>query len=121
MVANGILWKVPSIPYIPSLLIRTVSDNATLEALYLTRAYRNAVNFQGALEAAKASLLVDEQTMWLENGLHQIYLNMITGTLSLQTRIASSLKMNTDFWTVLDGGLVSLYLYDINIRLDECH
>ena len=54
-VATSIRFEVPLVPYMSLLLSRIVSGGATLGVSYLTQACRNAVNFQGALEAAKAT------------------------------------------------------------------
>ena len=120
-VATNIRFNVPLVPYMSPLLGRIISDGATLGASYLTQACRNAVNFQGALEAAKASSLVDERTIWLENGSHPICSDMIKGTFGLQTRTLSSLKKSTDTWRVLAGGFESLYLNGIDIQWNEYH
>ncbi len=120
-VATNVRFNVPLIPYMSPLLARIVSDGATLDASYLTQACRNVVNFQGALEAAKASSLVDERTIWLENGSHPICSDMIKGTLGLQTSTISSLKKSTDTWKVLAGTLESLYLNGIDIQWNEYH
>lgn len=120
-VATNIRFNVPLVPYISPSLGRIVSDDTTLGASYLTQACRVAVNFQGALEVAKAFSLVDERTIWLENGSHPICSDMIKGTFGLQTRTLSSLKKNTDTWKVLAGGLESLYLNGIDIQWNEYH
>ena len=120
-VATSVRFEVPLVPYMSPLLGRIVSDGATLGISYLTQACRNAVNFQGALEAAKASSDVDERTMWLEIGSHPICSGMIKGTLGLQSRTLSSLKKNMDTWRVLAGALESLYLNGIDIQWNEYH
>jgi naphtho-gamma-pyrone polyketide synthase len=119
--ANGVRFNVPSIPYMSPLLGRVVSDGSTLGASYLTRACRNAVNFQGALEAAKASSVVDERTIWLEIGSHPICSGMIKGTLGSQSVTVPSLRKSMDTWKVLASGLESLYLNGIDIQWNEYH
>jgi naphtho-gamma-pyrone polyketide synthase len=119
--ATGVRFNIPSIPYMSPLLGRVVSDGSTLGASYLTRACRNAVNFQGALEAARASTLVDERTIWLELGAHPICSGMIKGTLGSQSVTVPSLRKSTDVWKVLTGGLESLYSNGIDIQWNEYH
>ena len=118
-IASSIHFSVPLVPYISPLLGRIVSDGHTLGAPYLTQACRSTVNFQGALETAKASSLVDERTIWLELGPHPICSDMIRGTLGSKTRTLSSLKKNTDTWRVLAGELELLYLNGIDIQWNE--
>ena len=119
--ASSIRFGVPSIPYISPLFSRIVSDGHTLGAPYLTQACRSTVNFQGALEAAKASSFADERTIWLELGPHPICSDMIKGTLGSKTRNLSSLKKNADTWRVLADGLELLYLNGIDIQWNEYH
>lgn len=119
--ASNVRFNEPAIPYMSSLLGQTVSDNATLGASYLARACREPVNFQGALEAAKASSLVDDRTIWVEIGSHPICSDMIKGTFGSQTSTVSSLKKGTDTWKVIVGGLESLYLSGIDIQWNEYH
>ena len=120
-IAANVRFSIPNIPYVSPMLSRVVSDGATLGSSYLTQACRNAVNFQGALEAAKASSLVDERTIWLEIGSHPVCSDMITGTLGPQSKTTSSLKKNTDTWKVLANGLETLYLNGIDIQWNEYH
>ncbi|KAL2012344.1 hypothetical protein VTN00DRAFT_5062 [Thermoascus crustaceus] len=119
--ANGIRFSAPSIPFISPLLERVVSDAHTLGSSYLTQACRSAVNFEGALKAAKASVLVDEKTLWVEIGSHPACSGMIKGTLGPQTVTISSLRRGTDTWKVLAGGIESLYLNGIEIQWNEYH
>ena len=119
--ATGVRFNVPSVPFISPMLGRIVSDGATLGASYLTQACRNAVNFQGALEAAKASSLIDERTIWLEIGSHPICSDMVKGTLGPQSKTVVSLKKSTDTWRVLTGSLETLYLSGIDINWNEYH
>ncbi|KAL2002415.1 hypothetical protein VTN02DRAFT_6839 [Thermoascus thermophilus] len=119
--ANGIRFNPPSTPYISPLLERVVSDADTLGASYLTRACRSAVNFEGALKAAKASALVDERTLWVEIGSHPACSGMIKGTLGSRTVTIPSLRKGTDTWKVLAGGIESLYLNGIEIQWNEYH
>lgn len=119
--ANGIRFSAPSTPYISPLLERVVSDADTLGSSYLTRACRSAVNFEGALKAAKASALVDERTLWVEIGSHPACSGMIKGTLGSQIVTIPSLRKGTDTWKVLAGGIESLYLNGIEIQWNEYH
>ncbi|KAI9779586.1 MAG: Type I Iterative PKS [Peltula sp. TS41687] len=118
---NGVRFSIPSIPYMSPLLGRVVSDGGTVRASYLTRALRNAVNFQGALEAAKASSIVDERTIWLEIGSHPACSGMIKGTLGSHTVTIPSLRKDADTWKVLARGLELLYLNGIEIQWSEYH
>lgn len=119
--AGNVRFNVPSVPYLSPLLGLVVSDSGVLGPSYLTRACRNAVNFQGALEAAKASAIVDERTIWLEIGSHPACSGMIKGTLGSQVVTVPSLRKSADTWKVLAGGLESLHLNGIDIQWNEYH
>lgn len=119
--AGSVRYEEPSIPYISPLLGQVVSDGATLGASYLTRACRNAVNFQGALEAAKAASIVDDRTIWLEIGSHPACSGMVKGTFGSQTLTIASLRKGTDTWKAIASGLESLYLNGIEVDWSEYH
>ena len=119
--ATNIRYNDPAIPYISPLTGEVLTDGSTLGASYLTHSCREAVNFQGALEAAKGLSLVDERTIWLEIGSHPLCSGMIKGIFGLQTKTCASLKKGTDTWRVLTGALETLYLNGIDIKWNEYH
>jgi naphtho-gamma-pyrone polyketide synthase len=114
-------YKTPSIPYISPLLAQVVSDGITLGPSYLTQACRNTVNFQGALEAAKAASIVNEQTIWLEIGSHPACSGMVKGAFCSQALTTPSLRKGTDTWKVITSGLESLYLSGLEVAWGEYH
>ncbi|OBT76080.1 Type I Iterative Polyketide synthase (PKS) [Pseudogymnoascus sp. 05NY08] len=119
--ARGIRYCVPSLPYISPLLELVVSDGVTLDASYLARACRSAVNFQGALRSAKEASLVDGQTIWIEIGSHPACSGMIKGTIGPESITIPSLRKGVDTWEVLTRSLETLYLNRINIEWNEWH
>ena len=119
--ASGVRFNAPSIPYMSPLLGQVISDDDTLGSSYLTRACRNAVNFQAALEAANASSVVNEKTIWVEIGSHPACSGMIKGTLGSQVLTIHSLRNGADTWSVLAGALETLYLNGIEIQWNEYH
>ena len=119
--ATMVRFSAPSIPYMSPLLGRVVTDASVLGPAYLSRACRSVVNFQGALEGAMNSGVVDQRTVWLEIGSHPACSGMIKGTLGSQTIALPSLRKGTDTWKVLTGTLESLYLSGIEIQWNEYH
>lgn len=119
--AGSIHFHDPSVPYVSPLLGEVVSDGAALNASYLSQACRNPVNFQGALDASKASSLTDDQTIWLEIGLHPACSGMVKGTIGSKVTTVPSLRKGTDTWKVLAAGLETFYLNGINIEWNEWH
>lgn len=119
--AGSVHYHRPSVPYASPLLGAVVSDGDKLDASYLARACRNPVNFQGALDSSKTSSLTDDQTIWLEIGLHPACSGMIKGTIGSQVTTVPSLRKGTDTWKVLASGLETLYLNGISIEWNEWH
>lgn len=116
---RGVTFNKPSIPFISPLLKRVVIDDDTLGALYLSRACREVVNFQGGLEAARNAGFVSSETIWIEIGSHPVCSGMIKATLGPQTPSFPSLRQNVDEFKVLTGTLKSLYLAGIDIEWGE--
>lgn len=119
--AANVRFSTPTIPYLSALHGRAVSDGSTLGAAYLTQSCRNAVNFQGALEAAKDSSLINERTIFVEIGGHPVCSDMIKGTFGSQSKTCPSLRRGTDTWRVLAGALETLYLNGIDVKWNEYH
>ncbi|KAL6716883.1 hypothetical protein ACLMJK_004795 [Lecanora helva] len=120
-IAKNVRFKTPAVPYLSPLLGKAVSDSAVIGAPYLVRACREAVGFQGALEAAKSVGLVNEQTIWLENGSHPVCSDMIKGTLGAQIRTLNTLKKSTDTWRTVANGLETLYLNGVDVDWNQYH
>lgn len=121
--ASAVPYNPPSIPYISPCLrtVVSVGDTQTLGASYVKNACRQAVNFQGAIEAAQAKSLVNDKSIWLEIGSHPTCAGMIKGTLRQQNPILSSLRKGTDTWSVIMPSLERLYSNGIDIRWSEYH
>ena len=115
-------YRPPLVAYISPLLASVVSagDATILDASYLTRACRQPVNFQGAIQAATAEL-VDENTIWIEVGSRPVCSGMIKGILGRDTLTAPSLRKEADTWTVLTESLELLYNNGIEINWNEYH
>lgn len=119
--AKSVHFGVPSVPYISPLLARVVSDGGVINASYLSSACRSTVNFQGALEAARAAGVYDEGTIWLEIGPHPACSGMVKSTLGSQVLALASLRKDTDSWKVLTETLKSMYLKGVDLDWNEYH
>ncbi|KAH8424937.1 uncharacterized protein LDX57_002683 [Aspergillus melleus] len=122
LAASRIRYRPPRVAYISPLLASVISagDTGTLLGKYLTQACRQPVNFQGAIQAARADL-VSEKTIWLELGSHPTCSGMIKGTLGRNIVTVPSLRTDTDTWTVITGGLEVLYNSGVEINWSEYH
>lgn len=119
--ASSIRYRAPTLPYISPLLGLVISEGVELNASYLTRACRSAVNFQGALKSAEAASVIDNHTIWIEIGSHPACSGMIKGTIGPQSTTIPSLRRGIDTWKVLSAGLETLYLNRVNIEWNEWH
>lgn len=119
--AQGARFNIPAVPYFSPLLGKVVSDGQSINASYLARACRHAVDFQGAIEAAKASSIVDDRTLWLELGAHPACSGMIKSTIGSQAVTIASLRKSVDVWKVITAGLETLYTSGVDIKWNEYH
>ncbi|KFY01909.1 hypothetical protein O988_02453 [Pseudogymnoascus sp. VKM F-3808] len=119
--ASSICYHAPTLPYISPLLGLVVSGEGELNASYLTRACRRAVNFQGSLKSAEAASAIDSHTIWIEIGSHPACSGMVKGTIGPQSTTIPSLRKGVDTWKVLTAGLETLYLSRVNIEWNEWH
>lgn len=120
-VARTVHFKTPSVPYVSPLLSAVVSKPGILDAGYLVKACRQAVNFKDALEAASSAGLVDDKTLWLELGPHPVCSGMVKGTLGSTSTTTASLRKDTDTWKVLTSTLELLHLAGIAVDWNEYH
>ncbi|KAF7559526.1 hypothetical protein G7046_g4638 [Stylonectria norvegica] len=119
--AEKVKFSSPAIPYVSPLLPDVISEDQALDGHYLVKACRQAVNFQGALEAASSFGLVNDKTIWLEIGAHPACSGMVKGTLGSKSNTASTLRKDTDTWKLLTTTLEMLYLAGIDIDWNEYH
>ncbi|KAK7417367.1 hypothetical protein QQX98_004644 [Neonectria punicea] len=116
-----VTFRAPSIPFVSPLLSEVISDGDSLDHSYLVKACRQAVDFQGALEEASNTGLVNEKTMWLEIGSHPACSGMVKGTLGSKSITAATLRKDTDTWKVLTTALEMLYINGLDIDWNEYH
>ncbi|PYH89202.1 polyketide synthase [Aspergillus ellipticus CBS 707.79] len=122
-VGDRIQFRAPSIGYISPLLGRVIAagDTQTLNSSYLTKACRQPVNFQGAIEASQNDGLINAATTWVEIGSHPTCSGMIKGILGPDTLTVASLRKNAETWAVLTASLEVLYSQGIDIQWTEYH
>ena len=119
--AGKVRFSAPSVTFISPLLARTVLSSGVLNASYLTEACRGTVNFQGALEAARDSGVIREQTVWLEIGPHPTCVGMVKDIFGSYTAALPSLSKNGDIWKVLVAALEGLHLRGVEVNWSEYH
>lgn len=117
---TNVRFRKPLIPFMSPLLGK-VLNSGSLDSSYVVQACRGPVNFQGALEAAKSSSVIDENTIWLEIGAHPLCSNMIKGTLGSNTVTIASMRKDKDTWHTITAGLKLLYSKGIDVQWNEYH
>ncbi|PYH29218.1 type I polyketide synthase [Aspergillus neoniger CBS 115656] len=122
-IAAGVQYCVPSIPYISPLLSRVIptGESDIFGACYLKNACREPVNFQGAVNTAEKTGLVNEKTIWVDIGSHLACSGMVKGILGAKSIAIASLRKGSDSWSVLSASLEVLYSHGIDIQWAEYH
>jgi naphtho-gamma-pyrone polyketide synthase len=120
-VARKVRYREPQLPVLSPLLGRVIQDEGSLDGAYLARACRGVVNFRGAVEAARATSVIDEKTIWLEIGSHPACSAMIKETLGPDTVTVASLQKSTSPWKSIVPALESMYLAGLDVDWNNYH
>ncbi|PTB35070.1 Type I Iterative PKS [Trichoderma asperellum] len=118
---SSVLFQEPHIPVISPLLSKVIFDDRTVNANYVRRSAREAVNFKSALEAAYNIGTVDDETVWIEIGPHPVCLGFIKSTLSPKNEVIPSFRRGEDNWATMSQSLASLHCIGVNIGWSEFH
>ncbi|MCJ1307459.1 hypothetical protein MMC25_001105 [Agyrium rufum] len=127
-IASRVEYKPLNIPVISPLLGKVIFDDKTVNAKYMRRATREAVNFVGSLKAANELATVDNKTVWIEIGPHPITCGFIRNSLPAVSIAVPSLKRDEDNWetmastmSVLHCGGVNLDWYEYSRAFEGAH
>ena len=118
---TGVLFQAPSLPVISPLLGRVIFDDKTINATYVKRATREAVNFVAALEQAQKISIIDETTVWIEIGPHPVSIGFVRLTLPTINAAVPSLRRDENNWATLTKTLGILHTAGIDIAWNEFH
>ncbi|KKK15179.1 hypothetical protein P175DRAFT_0472734 [Aspergillus ochraceoroseus IBT 24754] len=116
---SGALFRAPNMPIISPLLGKVIFDAKTINAKYMRRATREAVNFLAALETAQSFSTIDEETAWVEIGPHPVCMGFVNATLSSVNVSVASLRRGEDNWVTLSQSLSALHGAGIAIDWNE--
>lgn len=119
--ASTVPFHKPTVPYMSPLLSKTVNEDGVLNGSYVTRATRECVNYQGAIEAARDANVVNDSTIWIEVGAHPACAGMIKQTVGSHAIAVPSLRKDVDTWKVLTSSIESLYEAGVDIQWNEFH
>ncbi|KFY50141.1 hypothetical protein V496_09555 [Pseudogymnoascus sp. VKM F-4515 (FW-2607)] len=118
---TGVLFQAPSLPVISPLLGKVIFDDKTINASYVKRATREAVNFVAALEHAQKISIIDETTVWIEIGPHPVSIGFVRSTLPAINVAVPSLRRDENNWATLTRALGNLHTAGIDIAWNEFH
>ena len=117
-IAKHIFFKPPSVPIVSPLLGQCIFDGKTINANYLRRASREPVNFVGALDAARDLGVIDDRTVWIENGPHPLCGAFIRSH-NPNAKVLPSLRRKEDNFATVTGTLAALHCEGLPICWNE--
>ncbi|KAM4057347.1 starter unit:ACP transacylase in aflatoxin biosynthesis domain-containing protein [Hirsutella rhossiliensis] len=121
-VASGVTFSKAKIPILCPLNGGIVTEGSgAFGPEYLASHSREPVNMLKALEAARSSKIVTDQSTMLEIGPHPAISGMVSAVLGPQVRNLSSLQRGRSVWQVLGATIKSLYTAGADIRWAEYH
>ena len=119
--SSSVVFKEPKVPVVSPLLGKVVYDDGTLNANYVRRATREAVNFVAALENAQEMATIDKDTIWIEIGPHPVCVGFVKATMP-QTNIAvPSIRRGEDNWTTMGQSLGALHTAGLQVGWNDFH
>jgi monodictyphenone polyketide synthase len=119
--SSSVVFQEPKLPVISPLLGKVVYDDGTLNANYVRRATREAVNFVAALESAQEMATVDKDTIWIEIGPHPVCVGFVKATMPSTNLAVPSIRRGEDNWTTFAQSLGSLHTTGIQIGWSDFH
>ena len=120
-IAEVAVFHEPKLPVISPLLCRVVQEGGTINAQYVRRATREAVDFVGALQAAERSSITNEKTVWLELGPQPLCCGFIRSSIRNVNLTLPSLRKYENDWETLSQTLCKLHCAGVEIDWKEFH
>ncbi|SLM39055.1 polyketide synthase [Lasallia pustulata] len=121
MSKTGVLFQEPKLPVISPLLGKVVFDGKTLNANYVRRATREAVDFLSALENAQKISTISDETVWIEIGPHPVCTGFVKSTIPLTELAVPSIRRGDDNWKTMAESMAALHLAGVGISWNEFH
>jgi len=123
LAASGVLFQPPQLPVISPLLNKVIFDEKTVNANYMRRATREAVNLLAALETARRIGTIDDDTAWVEIGPHPVCVDFVKNTLGAAASrvVVPSFRRGENNWKTLAHSLGALHCAGVKIEWNEFH
>ena len=118
---TGVLFHQPILPVISPLLGKVVFDNKSLNANYVRRATREAVDFLSALENAQRISTISDDTVWVEIGPHPVCNGFVKATIPSAGLTVPSIRRGEDNWKTMAESMAALHLAGVEISWNEFH
>lgn len=118
---KAVVFKEPNIPYISPLLRKVICDGKTINANYVRRATREAVDFVGALEISQKQHMIDEKTAWVEMGPHPVCMGFVKANIPAATIAVPSMRRGQNNWTTVAESLSVLHSSGVELNWNEFH
>jgi acyl transferase domain-containing protein len=118
---DGITFRPPTIPIISPLLSTIIHMDNKIGKDYLLRQCREAVNLVGAVRAAQAASILEDQSHIIEIGPSLVLSRLIKRAVEKPVTINPSLDPNQDSWLVLSRSIASAYRVGCNVNWTQYH
>ena len=118
---TGVLFQEPKLPVISPLLGKVVFDGKTLNANYVRRATREAVDFLSALENARKISTISDETVWIEIGPHPVCTGFVKSTIPSTELAIPSIRRGDDNWKTVAESMAALHLAGVRVSWNEFH
>ena len=118
---TAVLFQEPKLPVISPLLGKVIFDNKTLNANYMRRATREAVDFLSALENAQNISTISDETVWIEIGPHPVCNGFVKTTIPSTELTIPSIRRGDDNWKTMAESMAALHLAGIEVNWNEFH
>lgn len=118
---TGVLFQELKMPVISPLLSKVIFDSKTLNANYVRRATRQAVDYLSALENARKVSTISDETIWIEIGPHPVCTGFIKSTIPSTKLAVPSIRRGEDNWKTMAESMAALYLAGVEVGWNEFH
>ena len=118
---TGVIFQEPKVPVVSPLLGKVIFDGKTINANYVRRATREAVNFLTALKNAQEVGGVNDDTIWIEIGPHPVCNNFVRSCMPSAALTLPSIRRGEDNWKTVAESLSALHLAGVSVGWNEFH